>query len=240
MNNNFRDKGRLILSSSFLFALCFLSLQCGPTQKSSVYRTKVVDVSRQYLLLDKGNKWVGMVGIYIPDKADVNYLPEVEKEIKEMLIGKSVDIETVERKHSTGYPKADLVKVYLKGELLNEYLLENGKAFFFEDYWDKKEKEKFRQLEVASKKQGIGLWAKKNQFKVLLVRDRHWKNAYAPDCKDAQNIPAKNKIEYFVPIPQPPEEGVLVDLECGHPDPSLFAETRGSEETGTGRAGLTS
>ena len=208
--------------NSYLLLTIVLFAGCNAKDREN-YEAKVTKVWGRQILLDNGRK-VGLIGIYIPQADDVNYIPELQANIISLLEGKQVKVQLVLPKHLNGYPKLDLAKVYLNNMQLNEFLLKNGKAFFYEDYWDKKEKEYFRKLENEAKEKKIGLWKHKEKLKPLLIRNINWRRAYSPDCKYVIDIPKEQRIEYFTPLPDSPRKGILIDNSCAEPDSSLFLE----------------
>lgn len=197
---------------------------CSQTNIKDEYIATIKKVWGPELMLSN-EQHVWLVGAYVPDSRDVNYSPELWEGIRRSLEGKEVKIKVVVKKHPLAYPQLDLVKVFLDDNSIsfNEQLLISGEAFFHEDYWNKEEKEYFRQLEETAKKNHVGLWKNKDRLAVLLVRHKNWRFAYAPECKYAKDIHPDDRVEYYVPLPDAPRQGILTDTDCAEPNSSVFA-----------------
>jgi len=164
---------------------------------------KPVHISRfmgRYLLT-QGHGTVAMVGVSIPRPGDVNYVRESFQYAESLLRDQAVEIRTVEKKHKVGYPPVDLVEVFLNGKNINQHLLETGNAFFSEDYWNKKEKEVYKQLEQAAREKGIGIWANQADLTVLFVRDKNGRHAHYPDCAYVKDLLPEDRVNYYTHLP---------------------------------------
>lgn len=209
------------LCFNFILMCTLFAMGCNkkPMSKSTEYQ--VESLSGNQLIFENGMV-VALVGVYIPYTKDVNFMPELHAEIEKLLLGKKLTVETVLKKHNTGYPRLDLVRVWLGGTYVNEYLLRNGMGFFYEDYWDKEEKERFRKISSQAKEDGVGLWQERDKLTVLLVRDRDWFQAYSPECEFTKGILPEKRIEYYVPPPASPWGGIVIDTVCAEPNESVF------------------
>lgn len=164
------------------------------------YEAVVQNVIGHHLFLDNG-KEVALVGVHIPLADEINYRKEWQQYIFDLLQGKNVKVIVKIKKGKHGYPPIDNVEVYLDDLNVNEFLLENGHAFFEEDHWSPKEKSKYRILEKQAKKDQKGLWKEKATLEIWAVRHENWSMAYPPECPKVQNIPEENLVVYYNPLP---------------------------------------
>jgi len=165
------------------------------------YYAKVIDARWSVVLLNNGEK-VSLAGIFIPwDKDMINYNPELEKNAGKILNGKTVKIELVERHRSGAYHKYDLVRICLEdGTCVNDYLLENGLAFFSHGYY--RGKDRAFELEAKAKKEKKGIWANKDKLTLLYVGSKHWEGVHYPECPEAKKIKPEDRIEYYNRLPK--------------------------------------
>jgi len=117
------------------------------------YYAVVVDVLKDALVILDNDKAVGMAGVHVPYKKDsLNYMPDLLDKRLELLKDKRVKVELVERRRTGGAANYDLVRIYLEnGICINDYMLENGLAFF--DHGYDKNKDHYLDLEFKAKQQ---------------------------------------------------------------------------------------
>lgn len=182
-----------------VLGLFFLFLGFSFSQPAD-YETVIKEVQGGYLTTSAGNL-IRMIGIYIPFNGEDNYRAELHDELRRMLVGQKVVIKTKLKKHSWGYPGTDLVEVVLHGESVNRRLLTEGKVFFYEDYWNSKEKESWRVLERQAKQKRIGVWHEIEQLKLKYVRHKNWRHIYDPGSPSVARLRPADRIDYYTDVP---------------------------------------
>jgi len=161
------------------------------------YYATVVDARWSTVSLRNGEN-VGLAGINIPDRPEdgPNSFPELVANIGNILVGRRVKVELVERTRTGAYHKYDLVRIYLQdGTCINTYLLENGLALYSHGYYRGKEREE--EAEARAKKEGKGIWANKNNLNLLYVGNKHWEGIHYPECPEVKKIKPEDRIEYY-------------------------------------------
>lgn len=203
----------IILIVFVVNAIFFQGCKIQPRSRS--YDVKIERALGHYLYFENGVavKTVSLLGVYIPLPWDENYHEDLQANIRQLVEGKNVEIETVVEAHSWGYPKYDQVKVYIKGENLNRYLLKEGMAFFNEDYWDKEEKNEYRELESVAKKNMKGIWRYTDQLKIISVRRKDWQYTHAPGCPHVKDVPDAELIKYYFPLSFQ-KEAIVEEVTC--------------------------
>ena len=161
-----------------------------------IYSEYVTDAKWTIVVLDDKKK-VMLAGVYIPfERTELNYKPNLVDVVGDMLIGKKVKVELLEKARSGAHHKHDLVKIYLyDGTCINEYLLKNGLAFFSHEYYRGKDRDFM--LEAKAKQGGKGIWANKEDLKLLYVGSKNWKGVHYPECPEADKIKPDDRIEFY-------------------------------------------
>lgn len=199
----------------FIGLSLFVFQSCKAQANKVTYEARIEKVLGHYLYLRNGDtlKIISLLGAYIPLPWDENYREDLQTNVRQLVEGKTVKVETVVKAHAWGYPKHDQVKIYIDKTNLNRYLLIEGTAFFNEDYWDKKEKEEYRQLEDLAKKNMKGIWKNIDKLKILSVRRKDWQYTHAPGCPHTQNLPDEELIKYYVPLSFQ-KEAIVEEVTC--------------------------
>jgi len=158
------------------------------------YYATVIDAKWSVVALDSGEK-VELSGILVPlNKTEINFFPQLVTASRDLLVGKKVKVELIERFRTGGPHKYDLVRLYLEdGTCVNTYLLENGLAFFSHGYYRDKEKE--IEAEARAKKAKKGIWAK--DLDLLYVGSKDWEGVHYPECPEVKEIKPKDRMEYY-------------------------------------------
>lgn len=196
--------------------ICLFGFQsCTARVNKITYEATIEKAFGHYLYLRNGNeiKIVSLLGVYIPHPWDENYREDLQTNIRQFVEGKNVKVETVVKAHAWGYPKHDQVKIYIDGTNLNQLLLMDGMAFLNENYWNKKEKEYYRNLEADAKRSSKGVWKYINELKVLAVRRRDWQYTHAPGCPHVRGISDEDLIKYYTPLFFQ-HEGIMKEVYC--------------------------
>ncbi len=165
------------------------------------YYAKVVEVKGHILRFDN-NEIALLAGVEIPwGKGTINHIPKLLETSERILLDKKVKVEIVERPRTGAYHKHDLVRIYLEdGTCVNDYLLENGLAFFSHGYY--RGKDRAFELEAKAKKEKKGIWANKDKLTLLYVGSKHWEGVHYPECPEAKKIKPEDRIEYYNRLPK--------------------------------------
>lgn len=160
------------------------------------YYATVADAKWSVVLLDGGKK-VLLAGVRIPlNESKINYDPELVYVAKDLLLGKRVKVELMERARAGAPHKHDLVRLYLEdGTCVNTYLLENGLAFFSHGYYRDKDRE--FEAEARGKREGKGIWSDKDSLDLLYVGSKRWEGVHYPECPEVKKIRPEDRMEYY-------------------------------------------
>lgn len=196
----------------FLFITCWTVLM--GCQNQHVYDEKIAEVAQveSHALTLQNGRQVDMIGIYIPDTSEVNYMKDLQDYLTQLLQGKQVKVRTIEHKINSAEfaPLNDLVEIFMDDLNVNKYLLENGKAFYNKIYASKKMDLEYRNLEKTARDANRGLWENKERLKVVLVRHENWKLLYHPECADLSTFKSAEIVYYYF-VPQARVGGILLD-----------------------------
>ncbi len=202
---------KIITNRLALGLLCLCLAGCSSSKK--IETVKVEKVMGRYLLLTTGNA-VAMVGLHIPMLGEKNFSKEMFLHVQSLLAGSEIGMRTVEKKHSVGYPRTDLVEVYLDGINVNQDLLSTGMAFFNEDHWSKKDKKAYRKLEEQAMAEKVGIWTYPEKLEVLFIRPAKGRFIHFPDCHHVRGLKEEERIDYYGPIPRTPFMAARVAYFC--------------------------
>lgn len=202
---------KIFLNKKFIITICVLTvlsvsyaiiwpkIKSGITNKKQpyIYEAKVVNTKGALIRLSNGGI-VQLAGAYIP-LGGVNYRDYLVENIKDLLIGKAVRVKVIS-KPKNAYPNYLIAILYLEeGVNINEKLIKEGNALFDHGYYPRYKS--FEKLEKLARKNKIGMWGSNNPPEVLFITSKYWKGIHLKNSPIAENIPEKDKIEYFA-MPQ--------------------------------------
>ena len=102
---------------------------------SPLLTATVDDVRSAYLKLDNG-EIVQLAGVAIPWKNEPNYSQELQDNVYSLLVGKRIRYRIILKTDKDYYyPREHLVVAFMDGVNVNEFLLDEGKAFYSYDVY---------------------------------------------------------------------------------------------------------
>ena len=175
----------------------FLLVACT---KSGMIADVVTAVDGHEIVLKKFGE-VTLIGVYLPDNDEPNHFPDFYFELQNKLLNQNVEVKIIKERLEPDDKNKTLVEIYLDGENINKWLLGKGRAFFSEDYWNKSEKEIYRELEKQAKTAKLGIWKDINKLKILAVRHKDQRWAYRPGSLKVESIKEQDRVYYYTEIP---------------------------------------
>jgi len=219
------DIRKILITAS---CVCLVAFGCGKADEP-LREVKIQGVMGRYLQLEDG-QIVAMVGIFVAPPGEKNFFAKVYQSLHSQLIGKTVQLRTVEEKHHVGYPYVDLVEVFVNGVNLNHHFLEVGIAFFNEDHWNKKEKEVYRELAQKAKNERVGVWVRQGNLEITFLRPKKGRFIHYPDCPHVKNLKWEEAIRYYTPLPRSPFMAARLAYFCDFCRPLFDKEYQKREE----------
>lgn len=203
------------INKSFFQALAaMLLMSIGCAKSGATYTGRVVEIRYEnVLVLDNGHD-VALAGVYIPRADhDANYQPELAEGFMYLMTDREIRYRIL-ASASRHYPVYDLIEVLEPdGSSLNEQLVREGKVFFDRGYYPGHRR--FEQLEDHAKKNRRGIWAKKDDLKLLFVGKQNWERYHYPECPLVQDIEPDERIEFFI-VPPGIHGFRAPDIDCSY------------------------
>ena len=81
-------------------------------KKKGIYYSRIQEVIDGDIIKLSNGKIIDLVGVYLPKEGEANYRKKLVDNLKNLVLGKELIIETVEEKN-IDYPKYALVKLYV-------------------------------------------------------------------------------------------------------------------------------